>query len=1158
MTNIIETNDFNTAITEELFNSLNQEVREEFMEIVSSIEFIRRIISPNIKRACDLERDNKGKIIIDVTEPHKLEDMDYFRPSALHFIKTGRYTDFRPSKNPNSPFRKWISEERRRCYDGYVRESDGEWITGDYYFFLNYCPMMLIKKDEEAGISVMSLDFPQVMDGQYYFFHYIWQARINNQMSCCLASRGRGKSSMCSGMLAKRIELGETSLARKHISSMVIASDKKFLVGANTILNRFQTYIDHIAKSTQWPSRRIRNTENNLRWEIGYMNNDGTKGGVQNIVMGMSAGDDPGKPRGSRASLYIIEEFGSFPKLKELYENLLPSVKNGAEAYGQMVLIGCVCAGTKVWKSNGEIINIEDLKQEDGIVGYTDDKPILTNSIIDIFPVEGITKEPINKLINPATKPCYRITLKNGNVLECSDDHPILIQKAHTHRINNTNSRTIEYEEYFEFAKNLKVGNRVCECREISIFGNEQLFDARLVGMLIGDGCYRYDSTPCFSNEDIELLNYVKEKYEWSYSGGHITKKNKKYEEIRVKNICHYLREIEIYGQTKDKKRLPNNYQKLDRENTILLLSGLYDTDGCVYSNGLKSCINLTQSNKEILEQVKLLWRKFGVICSITKTNPVIKDGRKDKNPWYTLVIAGALNLKRVTEILNLLVKHKKEKLIEINKYYKNAENRYENIWLNDKYIVSKISNIEYIGEKTVYNLSAGLSHTYLANNIITHNTAGDKDSDFEGAKELFYNPIGHDIYGVNNVWDKAAQGRSYIAFFYPAYLNTKGFYDKDGNSDVTGALLHFLKERYIKKYNSDDPMTLVKFCAENPITPEESMMKTARSFFPVAELNERIKQLENDEGAFDEVEVGELFFKDNGTVDFKHTRDLPIRFFPHSDNKIRGAVEIFNRPVIEEGENRPKAGRYICSLDPIDKDNADTMSLSSTFVFDLYTDTIVAEYTGRRDLAIENYEITRMLCHYYNAQCYFENNLLGFKSYMQSKNDLVQYVAKTPNNLKTQGIAPRESLTTSNYGIRTTSPIIDQMNLLIRDWLTEEVPAEDAEGNEIKTKNLYLVKNIALLKELVMYNDKGNFDRCRSFGLLMIGRDECLMRTGGVYSEEEQYNDYKEDNFVKQCLFGGNRKYKREKEYTYTPLSRGEINSILKRETNLKIYRRE
>jgi hypothetical protein len=98
-------------------------------------------LSPKRKRACDLPRDDEGKIIIDVTEPHILENTDYFRPSALKFKKDGRYTDLRPNKNPNSEFGKWIREEIRRCYEGYVRPSDGEWITGDMYFFLNYCPI---------------------------------------------------------------------------------------------------------------------------------------------------------------------------------------------------------------------------------------------------------------------------------------------------------------------------------------------------------------------------------------------------------------------------------------------------------------------------------------------------------------------------------------------------------------------------------------------------------------------------------------------------------------------------------------------------------------------------------------------------------------------------------------------------------------------------------------------------------------------------------------------------------------------------------------------------------------------------------------------------------------------------------------------------------
>mgnify|MGYP007070309319 CR=1 FL=1 len=96
-------------------------------------------------------------------------------------------------------------------------------------------------------------------------------------------------------------------------------------------------------------------------------------------------------------------------------------------------------------------------------------------------------------------------------------------------------------------------------------------------------------------------------------------------------------------------------------------------------------------------------------------------------------------------------------------------------------------------------------------------------------------------------------------------------------------------------------------------------------------------------------------------------------------------------------------------------------------------------------------------------------------------------------NFLSLSDFLPKETISAGNYGIRTTTPVIDQMNFLIRDWLTTEVPAEDADGNEIMVKNLYLVKNIALLKELVAYNDKGNFDRVRSFGCLMIGRDERI-----------------------------------------------------------------
>ena len=71
-------------ITEELLEGLPTEVKEEFIEFISNVEFIKRLIAVDRKYAKDLPRKD-GKIIVDITNPHILENMDYFRPTAIHF-----------------------------------------------------------------------------------------------------------------------------------------------------------------------------------------------------------------------------------------------------------------------------------------------------------------------------------------------------------------------------------------------------------------------------------------------------------------------------------------------------------------------------------------------------------------------------------------------------------------------------------------------------------------------------------------------------------------------------------------------------------------------------------------------------------------------------------------------------------------------------------------------------------------------------------------------------------------------------------------------------------------------------------------------------------------------------------------------------------------
>ena len=79
-----------------------KEVIEQFYDFFNNIPFIKSITKADRKRAKDLPRDEEGKIKVNITEPHILEDMDYFRPSAIHFQKYGCYTKLRPNPNPNS------------------------------------------------------------------------------------------------------------------------------------------------------------------------------------------------------------------------------------------------------------------------------------------------------------------------------------------------------------------------------------------------------------------------------------------------------------------------------------------------------------------------------------------------------------------------------------------------------------------------------------------------------------------------------------------------------------------------------------------------------------------------------------------------------------------------------------------------------------------------------------------------------------------------------------------------------------------------------------------------------------------------------------------------------------------------------------------------
>jgi len=222
-----------------------------------------------------------------------------------------------------------------------VRESDGEWITGDYYYFLNYAPMSLVKKNKGEKRGKRVVDFPTVWEGHYLKFHAIQQARNQGHHYAELASRSKGKSFCGASMLAKRFNIGEDEEVNKKVTCYITADDKKYLVNGDQTLDKFQFNIDWTSQYMEWPSKRLINSLSNMQWMKGYKDVDsGTNQGTLNSVVGVTSKDDPAKLRGSRGVLYVLEEFGTFPALLDLWGNLRPSVEEGEDVFGMLMAYG--------------------------------------------------------------------------------------------------------------------------------------------------------------------------------------------------------------------------------------------------------------------------------------------------------------------------------------------------------------------------------------------------------------------------------------------------------------------------------------------------------------------------------------------------------------------------------------------------------------------------------------------------------------------------------------------------------------------------------------------------------------------------------------------------------------------------------------------------
>lgn len=366
---------------------------------------------------------------------------------------------------------------------------------------------------------------------------------------------------------------------------------------------------------------------------------------------------------------------------------------------------------------------------------------------------------------------------------------------------------------------------------------------------------------------------------------------------------------------------------------------------------------------------------------------------------------------------------------------------------------------------------------------MVAFGTGGTEGANFQGAQELFYNPKGYGIHPVKNMWELGRE-QTECGWFVPEYYNREHCYDGDGNSDIDKALDEIYHDRKLRIENTSDPFAIVIEKAERPCNPDEAIMRTEGTVFPIHKLKEQLATIESDPAKWiDTIDVGDLIKKD-GNLIWKYTDDHPVRDFPVKDNKFKkGAIEIFEHPQTYDRGGVPR-GLYIAGCDPYDDDESITNSLGSVFIMNTLTDRIVAEYTGRPDTAKEFYEKVLRLCKYYNAILNYENNKKGLYAYFEQKNSLY-LLADNPQILKDMEIQRMYDRGNKAKGTAATLQVNQWARQLIKAYLIDQAyNKEDAENYEV-------FRSIPALKEMILWNSDGNFDRVSALGMLMILRED-------------------------------------------------------------------
>ncbi len=346
------------------------------------------------------------------------------------------------------------------------------------------------------------------------------------------------------------------------------------------------------------------------------------------------------------------------------------------------------------------------------------------------------------------------------------------------------------------------------------------------------------------------MYDYISSKYQTRVDFSAPTKDGRMLRKFRINGqyIRDAFRDLGIVGQSKDNKRLPKDIHSYCKKDVCEFIGGYFDADGCIYHNSRtkETFLKLTSANYAIIDEMRFLLQKLGIRSNVMYEK--MGASSKSTRGHYNLIIKDRKSILVFHENIKFWIKKKQRKFNLAVKTFRNTSCRKSGFIKGLRFEL--IKSVECIGMKPIYNLTAGVTHTYVANGIVTHNTGGDIDKGSRDFKKAWSRSQQDNFCEVNRFIRFVVDAKRF--YFYGSSSNPHQQLPLDSplfklykpheligveciessEKDIKKRREDFMKAGNIKDYN--------EFVQNNPLNEAEIFKKTVVNDFNSLKLAEQ------------------------------------------------------------------------------------------------------------------------------------------------------------------------------------------------------------------------------------------------------------------------------------------------------------------------------